>query len=230
MWKVCLTWALFAKPMHENGMLRYTQGNYATQDDNGMCHLIPLLNLPEWREEDERAFVHCGSSGLNHAITSNRVGHKAFQFIVHHFIMILCKCSWQWLAQCCLGRNRRGGWWGRGRVPPQDFWPGNFCWPIGKERQGKRENEAEKKENRERKGGKMKMEWGKVKKWGEDFFFALHFSKDQNLFWVNQNGNFLPGKSISRREKKSGKINLPSQKNILVATPDWYMPLLFWVA
>ena len=28
------------------------------------------------------------------------------------------------------------------------------------------------------------------------FFFTF-----QNLFWVYQNGNFLPGKSISRREK-----------------------------
>ena len=41
-----------------------TQGNYATQDSCGMCHLMPWRHLPEWREEeDERAFVHCGSSG-----------------------------------------------------------------------------------------------------------------------------------------------------------------------
>ena len=32
-----------------------TQGNYATQDDSGMCHLMPQWHLPEWREEDERA-------------------------------------------------------------------------------------------------------------------------------------------------------------------------------
>ena len=47
------------------------QGNYATQESSGMCHLMPWWHLPEWREEDKRAFVHCGSSGLNHAITSN---------------------------------------------------------------------------------------------------------------------------------------------------------------
>ena len=47
-----------------------TQENYAIQDSSGMCHFIPRRHLPEWREEDERAFAHCGSSGLNHTITS----------------------------------------------------------------------------------------------------------------------------------------------------------------
>ena len=46
------------------------QKSYATQESSGICHLMPRWHLPEWREEDERAFVHCGSSGLNHAITS----------------------------------------------------------------------------------------------------------------------------------------------------------------
>ena len=44
----------------------------------------------------------------------------------------------------------------------------------GKERQENMENGAEKKENWEREGGKMKMEWGKVKKWGEDLFFYYY--------------------------------------------------------
>ena len=47
-----------------------TQGNYATQDSSGMCHLMQRQHLPEWREEDERVFEHFGISGLNHAITS----------------------------------------------------------------------------------------------------------------------------------------------------------------
>ena len=42
----------------------YTQGNYATQESSGMCHLMPQWHLLEWREEDERGFVHCGRSGL----------------------------------------------------------------------------------------------------------------------------------------------------------------------
>ena len=41
--------------------LRITQGNYVTWDSSGMCHLMPLQHLPEWREEEERAFVHRGS-------------------------------------------------------------------------------------------------------------------------------------------------------------------------
>ena len=36
------------------------------------------------------------------------------------------------------------------------------------------------------------------------------------MFWVNQNGNYLPGKSISRRKKKSGKMTLPPPKNFPV--------------
>ena len=34
-----------------------------------MCHLMPQRHLPEWREE-KPGFVHSGSSGVNHAITS----------------------------------------------------------------------------------------------------------------------------------------------------------------
>ena len=58
----------------------------------------------------------------------------------------------------------------------------------------------------------MKMEVGKViKKRVEDppfffFFFVLFtFENDRNLFWVYQNANFLPGKSISCREKNPEK-------------------------
>ena len=51
-------------------VISYTQGNYATQESSSMCHLMPRQHLPEWGEENERAVVHCGSSGLNHAITS----------------------------------------------------------------------------------------------------------------------------------------------------------------
>ena len=45
-----------------------TQGNYATRDSSGMCHLMQQRHLSEWREVDEWAFVHCGTSCLNHAI------------------------------------------------------------------------------------------------------------------------------------------------------------------
>ena len=122
------------------------------------------------------------------------------------------------------------------RVPPRDFWPGNFWWPNGKKearKKGKRgENCEEKKENCKREGGKLKMESGKVTKWGEDFFvlfylsvyFAsfvclfllLTFQNHSNLFWVYQNGNFFTGKKHFMPGKKSGKMTLPPQKNFPV--------------
>ena len=60
----------------------------------------------------------------------------------------------------------------------------------------------------------------KLQKWEEEnlFFFFLTFQTTKILFWVYQNGNFLPGKSIQafHAEKKSGKITLPPQKNLPV--------------
>ena len=38
--------------------LYHTQGIYDTQDSSDMCHLMLQRHLPEWREEDEREFVH----------------------------------------------------------------------------------------------------------------------------------------------------------------------------
>ena len=72
-----------------------TQGNYATPDSSGMCHLMPRRHMPGWGEEDERVFVHCGSSGLKDAMTSYIVYHQAFQSVVRYFIVTSCKCSKQ---------------------------------------------------------------------------------------------------------------------------------------
>ena len=49
--------------------LQFLSANYATQNSTSRCHLMTQWHLPEWREE-EWAFVHSGSLGLNHAITS----------------------------------------------------------------------------------------------------------------------------------------------------------------
>ena len=67
----------------------------------------------------------------------------------------------------------------------------------------------------EREGGRrLDLEVGKAIKRGEDlflsffffFFFLLFtFENDGNLFWVYQNRNFRPGKSISRRKKNQEK-------------------------
>ena len=44
------------------------------------------------------------------------------------------------------------------------------------------------------------------------FFLLFFFESDGNLFWVYHNGNFLPGKSISRREKNQENDFAPSEK------------------
>ena len=58
------------------------------------------------------------------------------------------------------------------------------------------------------------MEGGYVRKLAEDFCFVLFFTfqNDWNLFWVNKNGNFLPGKSFSHREKIRKNGFAPSEK------------------
>ena len=113
--------------------------------------------------------------------------------------------------------NRQGG-----RLPPpQDFWPGNFCWPIRKREARKKRENGEKR---------RKIEKGKVEIWkcmeeklqneGRTFFFFLPFfffllftfKNHWNLFWVNQNGNFLPGKSISCQEKIRKNDFAPSEQ------------------
>ena len=98
---------------------------------------------------------------------------------------------------------------------PPDFWSGNFCWPTGK-REARKKGKMEQK-RRKIKKGKGKMGGGKVTKWGEDlFFFAFHFKKPM-IFW----GDFLPGKSISRREKKIRKNDFaPSEKYSSYALAD----------
>ena len=104
-------------------------------------------------------------------------------------------------------RNRRGGG-ARGQSTPTHFWPGNFCWPSGK-------REARNREIGEKDGGKLKMEGGQVKSYKMTIgflliiillsFFLFIFHNQWNLFWVCQNGNFLPRKTISRRGKNEQK-------------------------
>ena len=71
---------------------------------------------------------------------------------------------------------------------------------------------------------KWKWKQERFLKRGEDFFFFFFFfffllftfENDGNLFWVYQNGNFLPGKSISRREKNLEKRICPLRKICLL--------------
>ena len=129
--------------------------------------------------------------------------------------------SFQW-------RNRRGGGGGRGQSAPRDFWPGNFCWRIGKNearKKGKRgENWEEKKENCKREGVKLEMEVGKVIKEVRNFFFsfcfAFHFLKRREFILGLPEWEFATGKkSISCREKIRKNDFAPSEKYACYA-PD----------
>ena len=104
--------------------------------------------------------------------------------------------------------NRRGG--GQGAECPETSDREISADLPGKERQGKMEYKRRKIE-------KGKVENWKVRKWGEGLFFFLLFTFQNhwNVFWVNQNGNFLPGKSISGQGKKSGKMTLYPLKTFL---------------
>ena len=80
-------------------------------------------------------------------------------------------------------------------MPPETSDREIFADLPGKKRQGKNG-----------KGGKRKMEKKrrKIVK-GKEREGGITFQNEENLFWGYQNGNFLPGKIISRREKNQEK-------------------------
>ena len=95
----------------------------------------------------------------------------------------------------------------------------------GKKRQGKncKRGKIEKKEGRKivkEEGGKLEIEVGQVIKRGEDFFFFFFFffcfsllKTTETCFGSTKMGIFYREKNILRREKISGKMTLPPQKN-----------------
>ena len=101
-----------------------------------------------------------------------------------------------------------GGGGGMELPPDTSHWEISADLP-GKERQGKK-GKWRRKEGKSKKGKAEKLQ---NEEGPPPFFFSFHFSKPLKLFWVYQNGNFLPGESISRREK-SGKMTLPPLKNV----------------
>ena len=126
----------------------------------------------------------------------------------------------------------RGGGAGRQSAPPQKKETSDREIPIDlsgkdKEKKGKLGKKVKKKENWKDEGEIFKMEGGKLQ--NEErflflflfFFFSLFtFQNEWNLFLVYQNGNFLPGKSISRREKNQEKWLCPLRK-IFLLRPCW---------
>ena len=90
-------------------ILCLTQGNYATRDSNGMCHLMPQRHLPGWIEEEEWAFVHHGSwipnKGLDNILpaTANCIYKKSLKSDGWHFgkLCFKLRCNsmvWTWTA------------------------------------------------------------------------------------------------------------------------------------
>ena len=100
----------------------------------------------------------------------------------------------------------------------------------------KGEMEMEKKRRKIVKGKEVenwKMERGKSSKIRRGLFFFFFFllftfKNDKNLFWVYQNGNFLPGKSISRREKNQENWLRPLRKIFLLRPCLLHPKCCFW--
>ena len=100
---------------------------------------------------------------------------------------------------------------------PRHFSPGEFLLTYRRKRGKEKKRKMEKKEGKSKKG-RWKIENGRRKsyKMRRGFFFSFLFTfnlftfqNHWNLFWVYQNGNFVPGKRILRQEKYSGKMTLP---------------------
>ena len=73
----------------------------------------------------------------------------------------------------------------------------NFCWPTWK-RETRKKGKMEKKEGKSKKG-RWKIANGRRKSYKmRSLLFT--FQNHQNLFWVYQNGNFLPGKKIRKND------------------------------
>ena len=135
-------------------------------------------------------------------------------------------------------RNR---WGAGGQSAPRDFWPGNFCWRIGKKEAMKRgENWEVKKENKrncKKKRWKLEMEVENVIERGENLFFFFCFvlffvlfcffvfflfcffaftllKRTEIYFGSTKMGIFYREKHFTPR-KKSGKMTAP-QKNMPV--------------
>ena len=129
----------------------------------------------------------------------------------------LCERTYQ-LVQW---RNRRGG--GRGQSAPRDFWPGNFCWRIGKKearKKGKglklRRKEGKKKENCKREGFFFFLSFFFL--FFFFFFFAFHFWKRRKVVlglpkweFFYQEKNFHAGKKIRKNDF------VPSEKYVCYA-------------
>ena len=107
-----------------------------------------------------------------------------------------------------------------GQSAPWDFWPGNFCWRIGKKearKKGKRGWKLRRKEGKLWKG-RWKIGNGSrksyTKRWG--LFFAFHFWKRRKFVLGLPKWGFYTGKKHFTLGKIQEKMTLPPQKNMPV--------------
>ena len=121
-------------------------------------------------------------------------------------------------------RSHSSGVTGGGQSAPQRLLTGKFLL-MYREKRGKEKRE---------KGWKLRRKEGKLwkgrwkigigssksykKRWRFFFFLLFTFENDGYLFWVYQNRNLLPGKSISRRKKNQEKL-LCSLRKICLLRP-----------
>ena len=110
-----------------------------------------------------------------------------------------------------------GGGGQGGRVPPRDFWPGNFCWRNGKKEARKKGKGVKIEKKRWKIGnGSRKTSEKEVRTFFFFFFFAFHFWKWQKFVLGLPKWEFSAGKKHFTPGKKSGKMTLPPQKNMPV--------------
>ena len=64
-----------------------TQENYITQDNSGMCHLMPQWHLLEWQYEEEQAFVHGDSSKPNKDLDNTVLANVNCNTWSHYYMM-----------------------------------------------------------------------------------------------------------------------------------------------
>ena len=113
----------------------------------------------------------------------------------------------------------------RGQSAPQRLLSGKFLLTYREKRGKEKRGKGVKRGGRKIAHGKIwngsrksyKMRWG--------LFLLFTFENDGNLFWVYHNGNFLPGKNISRRENNQEKWLCPLRKICLLC--PWFSHACF---
>ena len=143
-------------------------------------------------------------------------------------LFISCPCGFCSVSVEIIGESL-GQWRNReAECPSRDLWPGSLYWPS-------RKREARKKWEKKRKIEKGNGEIGNVRRKsyklrrGPIFFFFFFFffllftfKNHWNLFKINQNGSFLPGKRFHYgMGKKIRKNDFAHQKNISVMPLHW---------